>query len=129
MSAFLELCGKATPGKWTLVGTHPSQQENDGWGVFENFFVCREDGTSLARVRSNCDHFKQSEITANADLIARCSPDTMKRVYEALEYVRDKMGSYVKGDEELTPVAINYMFNDAIEAFHLLDGRPVFSPV
>lgn len=47
--------------------------------MFENFFVCRRGGVSLAHVRSNCDYFKQSEITAN--------PDTMKRVYEALAQI------------------------------------------
>lgn len=69
MSTFLELVAAATEGLWKSDGSYITEAN----GNYLASIVIRGVGDPIAK--------------ANAQLIARCSPDTMKRVYEALAQI------------------------------------------
>lgn len=117
MSAFLELVAAATPGPWASE-PHPADCTHHIFGP-----------PPALRFVAECS--RQSRLgtlenDANAQLIARCSPDTMKRVYEALKEAKGLAEIVGPGEDEdiATVHGLEQHVAQITEALALLDGQP-----
>ncbi len=82
---FLELLEKATPGPWYME-PHPADRTVHVYGPLP--------AQRLVAELYPASQFGQMECDANAELIALCSPTTMRLVYEALKLTVKEVECY-----------------------------------
>ncbi len=95
-----ELCQKATKGPWRWIGTNKRPTAK-----------AYLQGANYATVLADVEGLEIKE--SDAQLIARCSPETMLRVYEALTNAK-KFAEIMESQED---------FDIAKSALALLDGK------
>jgi hypothetical protein len=89
-----ELIEGATPGPWQVVHRHPDPETAKGYAEILGPDQCGACGPGFTVAIADIYNMSGKIEQANAQLIARCSPDVMRVVVEALEAAKERAGQH-----------------------------------